>query len=396
MKQIVALWFALLCSVVGAQGLDSLSPEGKKFFDEANQLLLQGKLSEAFQRFDAAAKAAPASSLPLSGLARALLIGAENTEGETATRLRQQAERTARQALQKAADDPVAQEVLRMLGESKPLLLHKPTPAAAAALHQGELLFNQHKLDEALAQYERAAALDPLYSTAWIYAGDCYFVQKNYAEAEQRFRKGVEVEPLNSQGWRFLADALMGQGKPGPASGALMGGIAAQPSQLPNWVKLNQVRSMNGFPLTPLNLVRKARGEIDPATKTLNIALDPSLNSPDLSKHADGALWMMLATQEAIGRKAASEGKPDSTPFATELAAWRAALKVADEATANGGGELQDPALKTMQMLARADQLEPALLLLQYKEAWRAEFEAWKAAHPDGVRQFIDTYQLRP
>ena len=98
----------------------------------------------------------------------------------------------------------------------------------------------------------------------------------------------------------------------------------------------------------------------------------------------------MLATQQA------RDGKASGTPFATELASWRTAFKVVDELSAKDGGELQDPALKTMQMLARADQLEPALLLLQYKESWRAEFEAWKTAHPDGVRKFIDAYQLRP
>jgi tetratricopeptide (TPR) repeat protein len=148
-------------------------------------------------------------------------------------------------------------------------------------LHEGELLFNQRKLDEARVQYERAAALDPRYSTAWIYAGDCFYFQKNYAEAENRFRKGVEVEPLNSQGWRFLADALVAQEKIGPAEGALMSGIAAQPSQLPNWVKLNQLRTGSGFPLAPLNLVRKAKGELDTNTKTLNLSIDPSLKSLD-------------------------------------------------------------------------------------------------------------------
>ncbi|MRW90100.1 tetratricopeptide repeat protein [Duganella sp. FT80W] len=396
MKKIAALLLALVCSYGSAQGLDSMSPEGLKLFNQANQLVLEGKLSEAFKQFIAASKVDPGSSLPLSGLARAFLVGAEHTQGETSAKLRQQAEAAARQALQKHGDDPVAQEVLRLLGDSKPLLLHQPTPEAAAALHEGELLFNQRKLDEALVQYERAAALDPQFSTAWIYAGDCYFVQKKYAEAEQRFRKGVEVEPLNAQGWRFLADALMGQDKPGPASGALMGGIAAQPSQLPNWVKLNQIRTLSGFPLTPLNLTRKSRGELDPASKKINITVDPSLNTPDMSKSADGTLWMLLATAEALNQQPASDGKPKDGPFATELAAWRLAFKAVDDAIAKGSGELKDPALKTLQTLAKADQLEPALLLLQYKESWRPEFEAWKAANPDGVRQFIDRWQLRP
>jgi hypothetical protein len=35
-------------------------------------------------------------------------------------------------------------------------------------------------------------------------------------------------------------------------------------------------------------------------------------------------------------------------------------------------------------------------MLLQYRESWRAEFEAWKKMHPDGIRKFVNTYALRP
>lgn len=390
MKKIIALMLLLACAVSSAQGLVPINAEADALIQQGHHFQTQGKYQEAFEKFSAAAQADPASSLPMSSIAAMFLRMSQQMRGDDAAKLRQQSEGLARRALQKHAGDAVAQEVLRELTDAKPLPLHEPTPEAAAALHEGELLFTQRKLDEALAHYERAAALDPQYSVAWIYAGDCFYFQKKYAEAEQRFRKGVEAEPLNSQGWRFLADALVSQGKPGPAEGALMNGVAAQPSQMPNWVKLNQLRTNSGFPLTPLNLVRKAKGTLDRATQTLNLEIDPSLKSLDPHKQPDAGFWMMLATQQAI------EEKASGAPFASEVAAWRKALAVADELSAKGGGELQDPALKTMHMLAKADQLEAALLLLQYKESWRAEFEAWKAAHPDGVRKFIDAYQLRP
>lgn len=390
MKKIIALLLALACAASNAQGLVPVNAEAEALIQQGHLFQTQGKYKEAFEKFSAAAQADPAASLPLSSLAGMLLRMSQQMQGDGAAKLRQQSEGLARQALQKHANDPVALEVLREITDDKPLPLHQPTPEAAAALHEGELLFNQRKLDEALVQYERAAALDPKYSQAWIYAGDCFYFQKKYAEAEQRFRKGVEAEPLNSQGWRFLADALVSQDKPGLAEGALMSGIAAQPSQMPNWIKLNQLRTMSGFPLTSLNLVRKAKGTVDPATRTLNLQIDPSLKALDPARQPDAAFWMALAAQQAL------EGKAGAAPFASEVAAWRQALTVADELSAKGGGELQDPALKTLHMLAKADQLEPALLLLQYKESWRAEFEAWKTAHPEGVRKFIDAYQLRP
>jgi tetratricopeptide (TPR) repeat protein len=396
MKKFIALMLALACAVSSAQGLVPINAEAEALLHQGHLLQTQGKYKDAFEKFSAAAQADPSASLPLSSIAALLLNMSKQMPADDAAKLRQQAEGVVRQALEKHANDPVALEVLRELSDDKLLPLHAPTPEAAAALHEGELLFNQRKLDEALVHYERAAALDPKYSQAWIYAGDCYYFQKKYAEAEQRFRKGVEAEPLNSQGWRFLADALVSQDKPGPAEGALMSGIAAQPSQMPNWVKLNQLRTMSGFPLTSLNLTRKAQAKLDPVKRELNITIDPSLKSLDPAKQPDAGFWMSLATQRAVEDKAGREGKASAVPFATELAAWRQALAVADQLSAKGGGELQDPALKTMQQLAKADQLESALLLLQYKESWRAEFETWKSTHPEGVRKFIDAYQLRP
>ncbi|TFW27249.1 tetratricopeptide repeat protein [Duganella callida] len=330
-----ALALALACPVCRAQ--DAINATARTLIDEGNVLLTKGQGNDALVKFIAAAKADPESSLPPASIAHILFTASKLAQGDQADQLRQKAEAAARYSLSKHPGNPIALEVLRMLSEEQPLQLHQPTPEAAKALHEGEVLFSQQKLDEARAQYERAATLDPLYSAAWIYAGDCLFAQKKYAEAEQRFRKGVEVEPLNAQGWRFLADALALQGKPGPAEGALMNGIAAQPSQMPNWLKLNQLRSTSGFPLTPAHLARKTT---EPA-------------------------------------------------FAAELAAWRKALQA--DAPADEDGQL-----KAMRALAKADQLEAALLLLLYRESWRAELEAWKQAHPEGVRKFIDAYQLRP
>ncbi len=328
---------ALTCTQAGAIQLNKAA---EALLGEAHLLLAQGRQQDAFNKYADAAKADPASSLPLSSMANMLADAAQKNEGEKAAAIRRQAEGLARQALALEPADPVAQEVLRQLADDKPLPLHQPSAEAEALLREGEILFNARKLDEALVKYERAAQVDPKYSTAWIYAGDCFFFQQKWAEAEARFRKGVEAEPLNAQGWRFLADALIHQNKRDAAEAALVNGIAAQPSQLPNWERLAQLRGASGYPLTHLQLAPKAGGQ----------AGDRS--------------------------------------FATALASWTKALSAA--------GDVTEPSLQTMQMLAKADQLEAALLLLQYKESYRDEFEAWKTEHPNGIRKFIDTYGLRP
>ena len=380
---------ALACAPAAAVQLNKAA---EALMNESHVLRAQGKNQEAFNKLAAAANADPASSLPPSGMANMLADVAKGAPAEDAAKFRQRAEALARQALKLEPDDPVAQEVLRELEDDKPLPLHTPSPAAEALLHEGEVLFTSKKPDEALLKYERAAQIDPQYSTAWIYAGDCFFVQQKWAEAETRFRKGVEVEPLNAQGWRFLADALIRQDKRAAAEEALIGGIAAQPSQLPNWGRLAQMRDAAGYPLTRLQLVRKAKGGYDSSGKS-SVTLDPAFQEPSSINPADGKVWLALAINEATMRVAVHQGKAADTPFAIELASWTKAMAMANEMAT---GEVTEPALKTMQMLAKSDQLEAALLLLQYKESWRPEFEAWKAAHPSGIRKFIDTYGLQP
>lgn len=63
---------------------------------------------------------------------------------------------------------------------------------------------------------------------------------------------------------------------------------------------------------------------------------------------------------------------------------------------AAAGKKLSDPALLAMQAMQRDGQLEPAIFILLYKEAYRLDYERWLAAHPDGVKAFIDRYGLRP
>jgi hypothetical protein len=111
---------------------------------------------------------------------------------------------------------------------------------------------------------------------------------------------------------------------------------------------------------------------------------------------ADTAMWQLLAMGQASLKTAAFKKENKLSPFQIELTAWQQAMRAFDDLAARRGVALADPALLRMQKLYAAGQLEPALLLLQFREAYRPELEAWKTAHPNGVRQFIDTQRLMP
>ncbi|SEO28483.1 Tetratricopeptide repeat-containing protein [Duganella sp. CF517] len=394
----VCLSFSLLCFAPSALAQLPINDAAAALLQEGDTLLSQRKAGEALRSYEAAAKADPTSSVPLSKLANAIyFLSILQTDAEKKSQWRAQSEALAQQALKLAPRDPIAQEVLRMLSEEKPAPLHEPTAQAANLKHEGEQLFVAGRLDQAREKYLQAAQADPLYSTAWIYAGDCYFAQKKWAEAEQLFRKGVTIEPLNSQGWRFLSDALGAQGKRAAAEEALLNGIAAQPSQMPNWGKLAHLRAAAGTPLKPLGLVRKSSVTLDPATGKPTVKLDSTFSGgPGEQKTADAGAWLMLGMREASIRAKNRADNVTGSPFAIELASWEGAMKAASEIEAKGGEALTDPGLIAMQTLAKADQLEAGLLILLYKESYRPEFEAWKKEHPNGIRKFVDTWGLQP
>ncbi len=387
----VSLSLALVCAVSQASVLPN--KEAAPLVQQAQLLAAQGKYQEAITKFQEAGKLDPQSSLPLSGVANVLMKASQTAQGDAVTRLRQQSESLARQALALGEDDPLAQEVLRNLLDDRPPPLHVPNQQAWKVMQEGEVLFQANKPDEALVKYEEAARLDPQYSSAVVNAGDCYFVQKKWPEAEALFSKATQIEPLNGQAWRFLSDALSWQGKWAASETALFNGLAAQPNQLPTWDKLASLRNKQGYPLTALKLKRKSRVVADPQRDgKLAIQMDAEFNVKDYQQVPEGAVWLAVAMYEINARAK----NPAGQPFAIELAAWRTALQAVDEVVAKGGQDIKDPALLNLRQLARDDQLEAGLLLLEYHESWRAEFEAWKKAHPDGIRKFVNTYALRP
>lgn len=356
------------------------------FQKEGNLLYSMGKYQEAIEKFKLADKADPTASIPVSSIAQVLLQVAGNASPEHAAAYRQQAEAAAHEALRRASGDPLASEVLRQLLDAKPPPLHQPSQQTGSIVQAGEILFQRAQYAEALDKFEAAAASDPQYSGAWVLAGDCFYVQGKWAEAETRFRKAAELEPLNGQAWRFLSDALAQQRRLSEADVALLNGIAAQPSQIPNWDKLAALRAATSLPLKRLNLVRTASGRIDPTTGKPTITIDANVAAQ--SKPPDYGFWLVYAMS--------SVANPSATPFQSELDAWRRAFATTDEVAAKTDKALSNPALLALQKVVLENQLEAAILLLMYRESFRPEFEAWKAAHPQGIKTFIERYGLRP
>ncbi len=358
---------------------------------DAHVLEGQGKYQEALDKYKAAEKADPQASLPVSLQAGLLFKLSSVAPKDKAAQVRQTARALAERATTLAADDPIAHEVLRMLDDDGVSPLHTPNPRAAKLLAEGSALFAQRKPREALLKYEAAMEADPRASSAWVGAADCHFMQGDWPRAEALFRRATEIEPHNAQAWRFLSDALLAQGRRAPAEAALYASIAADPSQRPSWGKLARLRAAAGLPLKSLAFRRGVRVTQE-ADGKFTVHIDES--AAGQADTPNYAMRLLLGISESNQRQ--SEHAASKSPYEIELGAWRTALKVMDETSALDGQAVTDPALLQMQALAKDGQLEPAILLLMFRQSFRPALQAWLVANPGGVKLFIDRYGLRP
>lgn len=351
----------------------------------------QGKYQEALDKYKLAEQADRKASIPVSLAAGLLYKLSTATPAPKNIELRDMARAGADHALGLDAGDPVAQEVLRMLDDNGPSPLRTPNAAAAKLLAEGEALFLQGKLMPAREKYEAATVADPASSGAWVGAADTYFLQKDWPRAAELFRKATEVEPHNAQAWRFLSDALLQQGQHAQAEAVLYSSLEADPSQRPTWGKLGLHRARAGMPLKALALRRGVRVVPD-ANGKLGLEIDKA--TADQAQTPDYAFRIALGAAEIQQRGENTAGT--RSPFEIELQSWKTALKVVAEAHAGGAPDIADPALITLRKLDQEGQLEPALLILLFRQAYRPALDAWVRANPGGVKHFIDRYGLQP
>ena len=380
-----------LKAAVAAIFLASLAPshaavngneKSQRLVSEGNALAVQRQYAAAADKYEAARKESPDASSPLASFAYMLYsLAAGGTSPEAKAQL-EQARAWAQKALAVSSDDPLANEVLRALDDETPKPGYVANAEANKLFDEGEVLFHNGQYEAARVKYRAASKADPKFVTAQVMEGDTYFAEKNWAGAELMFQMAAETDPLNSQAWRFLADARDRQGDGNGALNAVLHAIEAMPSEATNWERLKIYLANSDKPMSRLGLERKAWVQRD--KKSINL-------SPEV-KGTDQSIWLAYAMAQIAEAKGA---KPES-PFQAEFRAWNTALKVASELQEKGQPAPQAPALLTLQKLQAAGQLETAILVLMYKEAYRPEFEAWKKAHPTGVPEFTDKWRLTP
>ncbi|WP_255754875.1 lipopolysaccharide assembly protein LapB [Massilia sp. erpn] len=397
---LVACSLHAMVAVAASPQVDAVlfgSGQVETLVSEAHGLTAQGRFQEAARRLEQARQLAPQASGPLSALAHTIYTASLDADSADVPKLRAQAESLARAALERFGGDPLAQEILRRLAGESERTAYKPKPEAAQAFTDGEVLFHARKMDEARAKYREAQRADPGFADAWLMEGDAYFVEKNWAAAELLFRKAAETDPLHPQAWRFLADALVHLGDRQGAEAALYKAVEAVPNQRQSWDRLAALFSRSDRPLMPLHMARGASVDFDDKTGKSEVTMASEFSRTTPGSDIDHATWLAYAFKRVNMLAAAHKAGGKPRPFALELASWKAALATAENG--DGGDQakrLSRPDLRQLQAIQGAGQLQAAIFVLMFSEAYRSEFEAWKTANPGAVRRFIEQFRLMP
>lgn len=254
---------------------------------------------------------------------------------------------------------------------------HVTTAAAVKAADEGEVLFQQKNYPGAREKFALAVRHDPLWAEPVLLVGDTYFMEGNMAQAEQHFRRATEIDPQYSAAWRFLSDALASQGQAAQAKSAVLNALAAMPSEKESWQRLRKLAGATAQPLGTFKLVQRMSATASEVTMNIDVPVPAS----------DQIAWMAYGLSLS-----AEKEKRNATAFAIDYGAWEGALEIL--AQAGKSDTLTEQGLRDMVRFHKAGQLKAAMFTVLYREAYRAEFEAWKRAEPDGIKRFIDTFNV--
>ena len=372
-----------------------------KLCAEAVDLLNKGKLNEGLQKLDEATKADPEDPQPHDITAQVYQHLAKNATPYAADYYREKAGDEAELIrLAKGSDSNSrvrAQVMLESIHQDEFPREDSAVPGAVKAFKEAEQWFHQKQFDKAREAYKQALELDPHFAVAALYVGDCYHAESKPGEAALWFRKATEIRPDYPKAWRYLSDGLLALGKRKEAESALLGGIAAHPGNRLTWLNLMLLRAEGDKPMSKL-------GFCSPVIPSWDEKGQQALTLPEKTDDPEGqAIWVLLVSSamdrisiEVNDDQNSHTELPLQTRFQKEFFFWSLGLERLEAICKEKKQEPKDRILRQFLVFKRDGQLEPALFLLRYKEAFRPDFEAWKKKNPAGITAFLDRYNLRP
>ena len=333
----------------------------------------------------------------LQNLALALVANAAtNNDKAAAVQAFKRARALAEQAQKLGDNSELTQTLLaRIPADGKFADSDRKSTPAEEALYAGERAFSSGDFEKAIAEYERAAQLEPKLYEAPLYIGDVYFKMGKIDEAGKAYARAIALNPDRDTAYRFWGNVLLQNGRMKEAREQLIEAVIAEPYSratwqfLSRWAQANKVQLSHPRVDIPESSVKKRDEQ--------NIDITALLSD----KNDGSSAWMFYSLAKAVWLKDDAEFKkahPGEPKYRHSLQEESHCLRAALEALENQLKEKNakekdlDVSLVNLRKLQRAGLLESFLLFAKADEGIARDYPEYRKTNRAKLRQYLVEY----
>ncbi|MCA1817430.1 MAG: tetratricopeptide repeat protein [Acidobacteria bacterium] len=260
-------------------------------------------------------------------------------------------------------------------------------------MNKAEASFSLGKLDDALANYQKALQLDPRLYEAALFSGDVYTQRGDYAQAEVWYQKAISIDPNRETAWRYSATPLMKQHKYDVARDRYVEAYINEPYNrlagggLTQWSQITQTRIGHPEIEIPTNVTYNDKGE-----PQINLDASALLGGKD-----DGSFtWISYgATRTEWYKEKFAKTFPSERAYRHSLAEEADALRsVISLAASDKKVKTLSPVIAALKKLDDAGLLEAYILLARPDRGIAQDYAAYRQQNRDKLRRYVVEYVL--
>jgi tetratricopeptide (TPR) repeat protein len=360
------------------------------------ELIQQQKYTEALPLLEKLAVAEPDKASIQFYLGFALIAQSKNTAEPAA---RKELSLRARKAFVRAKELGMTEPLVDALIQSIPPEGSEGTAFSKNAeanrlMEEAEGLFGQGKLDQALANYQKALQLDPNIYAAALFSGDVYVQRGDFQNAEVWYQKAIAIDPTKETAYRYSATPLMKQRKFDAARDRYVEAFISEPynryttAGLSQWAQATNARLSHPQIDVPTNVTFDEKGDAN-----INLDAGALLGA---SKDDGSFAWIAYgATRSEWHKGKFAKAFPQEKQYRHSLAEEADALRsVLAIATGNKKTKELSPSLAKLKKLDDAGLLEAYVLLARADEGIAEDHPAYLKQNRDKLRRYVVEYVL--
>ena len=265
---------------------------------------------------------------------------------------------------------------------------------ANTLMQEGEALFSQGKMDEALKKYQQALELDPKLYHAALFSGDIYLQKQDFAQAEIWYQKAIAIDPNKETAYRYSATPLMKQRKIEAARDRYVEAFITEPynryatAGLVQWGQATQTPLAHPKIDVPTNLSFDEKGNAK-----VNIDAGTLVSGAD-----DGSFaWISYGVSRSNWRKEKfAKTFPSESVYRHSLPEEVDALRtVISTATSDKRTKTLNPSLAKIKKLDEEGLLEAYVLLARADEGIAQDHPDFLKQNRDKLRRYVIDYVLK-